>query len=307
MGSRPVVIAHRGASGYLPEHTLVAKALAAGMGADYLEQDVVASRDGALVVCHDLTLDATTDVRARFPGRARADGLHYCIDFDLAELRQLAARERRTAAGAVRYPGRYPGGAPGFPIATLEEELRFVDALRQSSGRAIGVYPEVKEPDWHRRHGVELGDRVVETLRAFGYVEPDGRAFVQCFDPAELRRLRREQGCALPLVQLLDREGGVPTSAALAEIAGYADAIGPSLGLVLRAGARGLEAGHLVAEAHAAGLAVHPYTLRRDDLPPGAASFEELLDLVFAGAGADGAFTDFPDLVVAYLDRRMGR
>lgn len=304
MQARPVVIAHRGASGYLPEHSLVAKALAAGMGADYLEQDVVATRDGALIVFHDLTLDATTDVRRRFPGRARADGLHYCIDFDLAELRLLSAVERRMPDGTPRHPGRFPADAGGFPIVTLEEELRFVEGLRRSTGRRLGIYPEIKEPEWHRRHGIELGDRLVATLRSFGYEQPDGLAFVQCFDAAELRRLRLERGCVLPLVQLMERAGGVPSPAVLAGIARYADAIGPSLGLVLTAGPGGrADVTRLVADAHAAGLAVHPYTLRVDELPPGVAGFDEILDLVFTRAGADGAFTDFPDVVARFLDR----
>lgn len=307
MKSRPIVIAHRGASGYLPEHTLVAKALAVGMGADYLEQDVVATRDGELIVFHDLTLDATTDVRERFTGRARADGLHYCIDFDLAELRTLTVSERRGSDGRPRYAGRFPGGAGGFPIVTLAEELRFVDGLRSASGRAIGIYPEIKDPAWHRRHGVELGDRMLAELSRAGYVDRDPRVYVQCFDGAELARLRRERDCRLPLVQLLDSAGGKPSPAALAGIAGYADAIGPSLGLVLQAGAGGaVEPTGLVRDARAAGLAVHPYTLRRDDLPPGVGSFGHLLELVFDQAGVDGAFTDFPDLAVQFLARRGG-
>src|SRR5690606_38952800 len=114
-GGRPLVIAHRGASGYLPEHTLPAKALAHAQGADFLEQDVVASRDGALLVFHDLVLDELTDVAERFPGRARADGLHYVIDFDLAELRTLKAGERRLRGSRdARFPGRFPADRPLF-------------------------------------------------------------------------------------------------------------------------------------------------------------------------------------------------
>jgi glycerophosphoryl diester phosphodiesterase len=307
MKSRPLVIAHRGASGYLPEHTLVAKALAAGMGADYLEQDVVATRDGELIVFHDLTLDATTDVSERFPGRARGDGLHYCMDFELAELRQLAVTERRGADGQRRYAGRFPEGAGAFQVVTLAEELRFVEGLRRSSGRDLGIYVEIKEPAWHRRHGIELGDQVLAALARAGYVERDSPAFVQCFDPGELVRLRRERDCRLRLVQLLERAGGVPEPASLAEIARYADAIGPSLGLMLQPGGDGRPAPtRLVRDAHAAGLVVHPYTLRRDDLPQGVGSFDELLELVFTQAGADGAFTDFPDLAVQFLARRRG-
>src|SRR6185503_3100921 len=105
----PIVIAHRGASGYLPEHTLVAKALAHGLGADYLEQDVVATRDGKLVVLHDLYLDDVSDVAERFRGRQRDDGLHYVIDFDLTELKTLTVFERRApGSAAAKYPARFP-------------------------------------------------------------------------------------------------------------------------------------------------------------------------------------------------------
>ena len=123
MNGRPIVIAHRGASGYLPEHTLVAKALAYGLGADYLEQDVVATRDGKLVVLHDLHLDDVSDVAERFPGRQRDDGLHYVIDFDVAELKTLAVLERRAPDGAnAKYPQRFPRDAriAGHPSIVRE-------------------------------------------------------------------------------------------------------------------------------------------------------------------------------------------
>src|SRR5206468_1815389 len=119
MTERAIVIAHRGASGYLPEHTLVGKALAYGLGADYLEQDVVATRDAELVVLHDLHLDDVSDVAQRFPGRQRGDGLHYAIDFDLAEIQRLTLFERRTAgARTAKYPGRFPADIGVARIAT---------------------------------------------------------------------------------------------------------------------------------------------------------------------------------------------
>src|SRR5690606_4780770 len=124
MTGRPVVIAHRGASGYLPEHTLEAKALAYGFGVDFLEQDVVATRDRELVVLHDLHLDDVTDVAQRFSGRARADGRHYVVDFTLAELRTLNVVERRRpGTREPLYAGRFAADTPRFRIATLDEEL----------------------------------------------------------------------------------------------------------------------------------------------------------------------------------------
>ena len=151
MSAAPIVIAHRGASGYLPEHTLEAKALAFGLGADYLEQDVVATRDAELVVLHDPYLDDVTDVAARFPGRRREDGRHYAIDFDLVELRQLAVSERRRSGSRdARFPARFPPETAIFRIATLEEELALIAGLNRSMGRSVGIYPEIKDPQWHR-------------------------------------------------------------------------------------------------------------------------------------------------------------
>jgi len=298
------VIAHRGASGYLPEHTLPAKALAHAMGADFLEQDVVATRDGALIVFHDLYLDDLSDVAMRFPGRAREDGRHYCVDFDLAEIRQLRVGERRKPGSTQpAFPGRFPRDAGEFSIPTLEEELRFIQGLNQSTGRQVGIYPEIKEPAWHRSHGIDLGARLLDTLARHGYRSAEDPVFVQCFDPDELRRLRRDFGAGQRLVQLLDSQDPPPDQGALAHIASYAQAIGPSLKLLGRPEGGIWVSSGLVAAAHSAGLIVHPYTLRADRLPAGMGDFEELLGRVYLEEGADGAFTDFPDQVVAFLER----
>jgi len=228
---RPVVIAHRGASGYLPEHTLPGKALAHGMGADFLEQDVVASRDGQLLVFHDLHLDQLTDVAQRFPGRARSDGLYYCIDFSLVELQALRVTERRRKNGSgARFPGRFPVDTGSFRIHTLEEELEFIQGLNRSTGRRTGVYAEIKDPGWHERHNFALGDRLIETLRAFGYCTRDDGFFVQCFSGPELRRVRARHGPGVPLIQLLE-EGAAVNREALQSIAEYAQGIGPAISL----------------------------------------------------------------------------
>jgi glycerophosphoryl diester phosphodiesterase len=296
----PLVIAHRGASGYLPEHTLPAKALAHGQGADFLEQDVVASRDGELLVFHDLYLDALTDVRERFPGRARPDGRHYCIDFDLAELRTLQVRERRNPdTGEPRFPGRFPVAAGAFGIVTLEEELAFVQGLNRSTGRIAGIYPEIKEPAWHRQHGIDVGARLIETLAGFGYTRASDPVFVQCFDAAELRRLRTELRVPLRLVQLVEAGDESPDEAALARLAGTVEAIGADVRLLLD----GDRDTGLTAAAHRAGLQVHAWTVRSDRLPRGYASLEVLLDTLCRALRVDGIFTDFPDQVRAYCDR----
>jgi glycerophosphoryl diester phosphodiesterase len=293
---RPLVIAHRGASAYLPEHTLAGKAMAHAMGADFLEQDVVATRDGALIVFHDLYLDDLTDVALRFPGRARVDGRHYCIDFDLAEIRLLALTERRRSGGGQpRYPGRFPPGAGSFSIPTLEEEIRLVQGLNQSTGRCAGIYPEIKSPAWHHEHGMDLAAEMVAVLGRYGYVGRGDAAIVQCFDSGELKRVRGDLGCQLRLIQLL--EGKDPGISDLQAIRQYADGIGPDLRQLLGTG--------MVAAAHRADLQVHPYTLRADSLPPGMDSIEEVIDALCREEPVDGLFTDFPDRVLAFLNQRF--
>ena len=302
-GQRPLVIAHRGASGYLPEHSLVAKALAYGQGADYLEQDVVASRDGVAIVFHDLTLDAVTDVAGKFPGRARADGLHYVIDFEFSELQRLAIGPRLDSSGTPVYPDRFSRQGGSFPISSLDAELHFIRALNKSAGREVGIYPEIKDPLWHREHGIELGTLLLDVLDQHGYLQSDQRVFLQCFDAEELQRVAAQLGSkAPPMIQLLGR-ANAGLLKRLPDIAVYAQGIGPSLRMLL-AGldrASGRVPTDLVSRAHAAGLQVHPYTLRADDLPSGLADFEALLDILVRQLQVDGLFTDFPDRVRRYL------
>jgi glycerophosphoryl diester phosphodiesterase len=303
MSPTPLVIAHRGASGYLPEHTLAGKALAYGLGADYLEQDVVATRDAKLVVLHDLYLDDVTDVARRFPGRSRADGRHYVIDFDLEELRALTVFERRApGAATAKYATRFPADAGLFGVATLADELRLIQGLNRSMRRTVGIYPEIKEPAWHRRHGVDLAALLLEELRAFGYSRREDPAFVQCFDAAELERVKSELGSQLNLIQLVGREAayaGLLTAPGLRRVAAYAYGLGPHLSqLVDERGRERPEAAPLVRLARAAGLQLHPYTFRRDDLPPYASTLEDLLELFVVEIGVDAVFCDHPDVAV---------
>lgn len=308
----PAIIAHRGASGYLPEHTLPAKALAYAMGADFLEQDVVATRDDELVVLHDIHLDRVTDVAERFPGRARKDGRYYVRDFDLAEIRCLGVTERVDDEGLAVYPDRFPAGCGRFAVHTLAEELAFVSGLNRATGGTTGVYPEIKRPAWHRAQGIDLAGAMLEVLAAHGYQGPDDPVYVQCFDVDEVRRLRGALGCRMRLVQLIgdnswkeaatdyDRLCG---EAELAELAGIADAIGPWVNKLYTPGADGAppRSTGLVERARSAGLLVHPYTFRVDDLAPGFGSFEAMVRYFCADLAVDGLFTDFPDRVRALL------
>jgi glycerophosphoryl diester phosphodiesterase len=297
-GEGPLVIAHRGASGYLPEHTLEAAAYAHALGADYIEQDVVLSRDGVLVVLHDLYLDAVTDVAKRFASRARADGRHYVIDFTWEELRTLRVRERvGPVTGRPVFPQRFPDNSASFRLCRFDEQLRLIQGLNHSTGRNAGVYVELKDPAFHEREGKDLGVAVLKVLAEYGYVAGDANAFVQCFDAAALRRLRTELKTPLPLVVLLEAgDAGHLTPEGLREIARYARGIGPPLSLVLKPGKGGqAEATPLVAAAHEAGLVVHPYTFRADSLPSGIPDVRSLLSAALR-AGIDGFFIDQPDI-----------
>lgn len=304
MSASPIVIAHRGASGYLPEHTLAGKALAFGLGADYLEQDVVATRDGKLVVLHDVYLDYVTDVAQKFAERRRADGHYYVIDFDFAELRTLEVFERRRIDGdGAMFPRRFPRKASaGFRIVTLDEELALVQGLAHSTGRTVGIYPEIKAPAWHKEHGVDLARLVVDALARYGYGSAADPVFLQCFDPDTLHCVRRELGCKLKLVQLVDGSAAYAellTPSGLRGVADYANGLGPHYAqLVAAAGTAAPQPAPLVQHAREAGLALHAYTFRADALPPYAASLEELLTWFFQTVRIDGAFCDQPDIAV---------
>ena len=303
-----LVIAHRGASGYLPEHTLEAKALAYGMGADYLEQDVVATRDDELVVIHDIHLDRVSNVAEKFPDRKRDDGRFYARDFDLAEIRSLRAWERRDDDGVTAvFPKRFPTGQGAFQIPTLREEIKLVQGLNKSTGRSVGIYVEIKRPAWHKAEGVDVSPILLQLLDDVGYRTREDKIYVQCFDPDEVRRIRHELDCELKMTQLMDNpEWGdyfpehdfLRTPEGLEQLKKTVDGIGPWLGYVVglaEVDGRLVSTG-LVSNAHAAGLTVHPWTFRADQLAPGFDSLEEMIRWFVDELAIDGVFTDFPDL-----------
>tara|TARA_R110002049_G_scaffold1062_2_gene7967 strand:- start:4235 stop:5200 length:966 start_codon:yes stop_codon:yes gene_type:complete len=301
---RPVVIAHRGASAYLPEHTVPAKVLAYAMGADYLEQDVVASRDDELVVLHDIYLDRVSNVAEAFPDRHRDDGRYYVRDFDLAELLELRVWERFDAEGAPVYPGRYPGRTGNFRLHSLRTELELVRHLNTSTEARTGIYPEIKRPAWHRAQGIDIAPLLLELLEEFDYRNNSDPVYVQCFDANEVVRLRRELGCPLKLVQLIGENewaesetdyAFLQTDAGLQQIAAVADGIGPRLEHCMRVSGAQVRASGLVERAHKLALAVHPYTVRADSLPDGFSSHDALVTFCVAELKVDGLFSDFPD------------
>ncbi|MEO1594458.1 MAG: glycerophosphodiester phosphodiesterase [Pseudomonadota bacterium] len=308
---RPITIAHRGASGYLPEHSLPAKALAHGMGAEFLEQDVVATRDNYCVVLHDIHLDRVTDVTSAFPGRGREDGRYFARDFTLAELKSLTLTERVGEDGAPVFPGRYPGGPTPLAIPTLAEELEFIAGLNRSTAQRAGVYPEIKKPAWHRAEGVDLSALVLETLARGAWDAKLDQVWLQCFDLKENIRLHNELKAPYKLVQLIadDAWGESSTVYAdllapggLTQLKGIVAGIGPWLPQLYELAPNGtVMATPLIEEAHALGLQVHPYTLRADALPEGFASLQAVAAWLVS-LDCDGIFTDFPDQTVAAFD-----
>jgi glycerophosphoryl diester phosphodiesterase len=324
---KPLLIAHRGASGYLPEHTLAAYSLAIAQGADYIEPDLVATRDGVLVARHENEIGGTTDVAAHpeFAARRRTqciDGSEvtgwFTEDFTLPELKTLRARERipQLRPGNSRHDGR-------LEVPTFEEILALlaqVNATRALAGQApIGVYPETKHPSHFAAHGLALEPPLLRILKSSLGTAP---VFIQCFEVGNLRALRRQ--CEYPLVQLMAGTGGpwdltgestsyatMATRAGLHRVAEYATAIGVEKTMVLNDSADGRMPA-LVDDAHAERLAVHVWTFRAENqfLPralrhgDGMAAHGDVAAEIraFMAAGIDGLFCDFPDLARTAMD-----
>ena len=314
-----LVIAHRGASGYLPEHTIAAKAMAYAQGADYIEQDLVMTKDDELVVLHDRHLDTVTNVRKIFPGRSRDDGRFYVIDFTLDEIRQLSVLERfemKNGIATTVFKNRFPLGKSSFRVHTFSEEIELIQGLNESTGKSVGLYPEIKSPEFHRNEGKDIATSVLAVLRHYGYDEKTDKIFLQCFDSSELRRIHDNlmpaMDMALPLVQLMgtsEQYHWMLAENGMQQLAAFVDAIGPSVFLLIEPDftASEFKISKLVEFAHAAGLQVHPYTFRReaDQIPPFARDYEDFLRIVFDQAGVDGVFTDFPDLTVSFIESEL--
>jgi glycerophosphoryl diester phosphodiesterase len=299
--SRPIVIGHRGASGYRPEHTIESYRLAVEMGADYIEPDLVSTKDGVLIARHENEIGGTTDVEDKFPQRKTTKAIDgrqvtgwFTEDFTLAEIKTLRARERLPFR-SHEYDGR-------FEIPTFDEVIAFAQEAKARTGREIGIYPETKHPSYFRSIGLPLEGRLLASLKAHGWDSREAPVFIQSFE-TNLRDLRTQTHARL--IQLVGQAGPMTTDAGLHEIATYADGIGAELRMVVPVAKDGstLPPTDLVARAHAAGLLVHVWTMRKEPefLPASyhgdlAAEFRQFRDL-----GVDGIFTDFPDLGVRAL------
>ena len=332
-GEAPLIIAHRGASGYLPEHTLEAYALAIDQGADVIEPDLVFTKDGILVARHDRYLSTTTDVsdHPEFANRKHLDAFDHgdgararidwwVEDFTLAELKTLRARQP--------FPGRSKEFDDQYEIPTFDEILNLVTSDAKDSNRPVGIYPETKSPGYFESISHDFENPLLAALQRF----EAGPVFIQSFEPDILKRLKGKTDAKL--VQLISEETpGAGPNIPLKEIAEYADGVGPSKNLVL---AKGGNITGFLGEAHKHALTVHPWTFRNDQrntnmvlrvkttirLGDSAIPFDEaepekqeepvlMGDLepspqeqakdelhIFFTHGVDGVFTDFPDTAV---------
>lgn len=332
--TRPIVIGHRGASGYVPEHTLTSYFIAVQQGVDYIEPDLVSTKDGVLIARHENEIGGTTDVAAHpefavrkttktIDGRA-VEGW-FTEDFTLAEIKKLRARERLPdlRPGNKRFDGQ-------FEIPTLDEILSMVRALERMRGPAaprIGVYPETKHPTYFRGIGLQLEGPLLRSLKKWGYRGKDAPIFIQSFEVGNLQALRKKT--QIRLVQLMEGSGApydfvargdkrtyadLATAEGLREVALYADAIGVDKGMVIpRDADNALTAPTAVVNyAHAAGLKVHVWTMRAENyfLPkffakgtaPDAVGNLEGEIAAFLTTNIDGLFSDHPDVGVRARD-----
>ena len=312
--SDPLIIAHRGASGERPEHTLAAYELAIDRGADYVEPDLVVTKDLVLIARHENELSGTTDVASReeFEYLRRTKNIEgqqvagwFAEDFTLAELRTLRAQER---VGNIRPANTAFNGL--YQVPTFAEIVKLVRAKEAETGRTIGIYPELKHPTWIlEQEGIDMIDLLVSELKKHDLAGADDPVFVQVFEVGPLQRL--DKLIDSKLILLIKPEGGpydepdmrwsdILSPTGLAEVATYADGIGPWLGHVIDP--ETMNATSLVADAHAVGLQVHPWTLRKEngflpaDLqneggPAANGQYEKLWNAAIE-SGVDGVFVD---------------
>jgi len=305
-----LIIAHRGASGYLPEHTLEAAAYAYALGADYIEQDIVLSKDLIPVVMHDIYLDFTTNVKRIFPNRKREDGHWYVKDFELSELKKLNVNERlKSDATEKAFLNRYPLERGTFKICTLKEQIELIQGLNKSTQRNVGIYPEIKNPSWHRHEGLDISSVTLGQLEDYGYTSKKDKIFFQCFDSNELRRIKYELNSSLPLIQLIgnnawnesgDDYSQMVSLEGIENVSKYAIGIGPYLQLLYRVSSLDgdIKASKLSHHARNNGLYIHPYTIRKDSIPLDFDDFEKMVKWFTLELKVDALFTDFVDLTI---------
>ena len=327
--AKPILIAHRGASGDRPEHTLAAYTLAIEQGADFIEPDLVLTKDGVLVARHENEISETTDIASRSEFSARKatkiiDGQSFTgwftEDLTLAELKTLRAKERlpQLRPANTAYDGQ-------FEVPTFDEVLALAAEATKRTGRVIGVYPETKHPSYFRSIGLPHEAPLLAALDRFGHREAKAPVFIQSFEVSNLQALAKKT--KVRLVQLMDAEGGpaddakatyagMASAKGLKAIARYAQGVGPNKGLIIPRTADGTlgKPTRFVANAHAAGLKVHPWTFRAENyfLPTGLKSSDDprargnlAAEIsAFLAMGIDGYFSDNVAEARAAMDRQ---
>lgn len=292
----PVVIAHRGASGYLPEHTLGGYELAVRLGADYIEPDLQLTREGALVAMHDDTLERTTNVASLF---AKRNGKYLVSDFTLAEIKTLTVQP--TGTGKAGYPGFTPSAATPWAVPTFQEVIDLARRQSALTGRTVGIYPEAKQAD------PVMEDAILKTLAANGY-DARSKVFIQSFSDATVRSLRAKQNAQnrrMPMILLgaamtgtdgVARMGVIGATGVklleLKDVATFAEGVG----VVINTPAYNVSK-DFITQAHAAGLKVHGWTFAQAEPSAAAAEYKQYLDM-----GMDGMFSNYTDLAVRARD-----
>ncbi len=310
------IIAHRSAPGYLPEHTLAGVAMAASWNVDFIEPDVVLTKDNVPIVMHDILLDNSTDVSQKFAHKRRRDGHFYAIDLTLEEIKKLHVLERGKGdpKDTAVFPSRFPRNLArtAFQIPTFKEYLEMIEGLRKTTGYKLGVYPEIKKPAFHESQGKNIVKIVYQEIKSFGYEDKPDLIYLQCFDPKALKMLKFEIKTKIPLIQLIGKnewqEADVDFETlknkdGLKEISEYAVGIGPSIDdlYALDPESEKPIVTSLANFAHQNGLMVHPYTHRPDSLPLGFKTEEQLLSFLMKEAKVDGIFSDFANRIIHWI------
>lgn len=288
----PIIIAHRGAPGYLPEHTLPSAAYAHALKVDYIEPDLVLTKDDQLIVLHDIHLENTTDVEKIFPLRKRRDGHYYAIDFTLKEIKKLSVHERVRNKKAL-FVKRFPFQFKFLKVPSFKEFCDLVIGLNKSTNTKIGIYPEIKDPQFHLKNKKDITRIFVSFLKEFN-ISKQLPVIVQSFDADTLRELN--ELIDLKLIQLIADDSWKKTGITyqkmrspkgLELIKKYADGVGVWIPHVL-------QEKDLAKNIKDVGLQIHVYTHREDSLPKGIKSSNELMKKL-KSLNVDGIFSDHPD------------
>lgn len=314
------IIAHRGASGYMPENTSSSMVLAHALGAQFLEFDLVLTKDDEAVIIHDLYLDQLSDVAKKFPQRKREDGHYYVIDFTLNELKTLRMSEVFTQEEKAKYPGRFPLKNSHFHISTLEEMIELIQGLNKTSGKNVGFFIEIKKPWFHAKEGKDIAKIVLEKLKKYDFKE---ELYFSCFDLDTLKRIKYEllpqTKVPLKLLFAIGHNEWKETytlkdgrwepfdytpyleGKKFDELSKIVVGVSPSFNDLLVQKKDKILANDFVKNAQKHGLKVITWTHRDDALPHWAKSSEDFFRTILFEIGADGIFTDFIDLGLKFL------